>query len=418
MKKFLLESFTVAVARCQPAIILPRYLPDLTGHTGRIIVVGAGKASAAMAKALEDHYQRSDIEGIVITRYGYGAPTQKIKIVEAAHPVPDAQGLNAAQDILKLVSGLSPDDLVIALISGGGSSLLPVPAPGISLADKQALNKALLACGAPIDDMNCVRKHISGIKGGQLARAIYPAKLVSLIISDVPSNDPSVVASGPTCPDEGTQAQALEIIRKYGIPITQAMKTHLENPAHETPKANDPVFQTVQNIMIARGQDALDAAAGYAATQGYDIINLGDGIEGEARDAARDMVQKVLDISKTRTKPFIVLSGGETTITIKGTGHGGRNQEFALAAAMAAQGHSGIYGIACDTDGIDGSKDVAGAMFTPTTLSNAQSKGLDPQAYLANNDSYGFFEKLGDHLVDTGPTCTNVNDFRAIVFVP
>ncbi|HRQ60047.1 MAG TPA: glycerate kinase [Alphaproteobacteria bacterium] len=416
---FLLELSRKGVEACLPARVLPACLPDLANHKGRVIVIGAGKASAAMAAALEDHYgDDAPLEGIVVTRYGYGVPTRKIKIIEAAHPVPDAAGLEASNAIVAAVENLSADDLVIALISGGGSALLALPAPGITLEEKRAINKALLSCGAPIDEMNCVRKHISAIKGGRLAMAAQPARVLGLIISDVPDNDPSVVASGPTCPDAGTQGEALEILRRYNIEVPDRVWEHLNNPENETPKPGDACFTRVETKMAARGMDALEAAAKFAQAEGFEIINMGDGVEGEARDVARAMVHQALDMAKSREKPFIILSGGETTITLKGSGSGGRNQEFALAAMMEAAGDKRIYGLAIDTDGIDGDRDIAGAVFTPESFKLAEMLKLSPQDYLDNNDSYGFFAQLPEHLINTGPTYTNVNDFRAILVVP
>jgi hydroxypyruvate reductase len=418
-QEFLRACLDEGIKACQPAHIVPPHLPDLENHTGRVIVIGAGKASAAMAAALEDHYgPGAPLEGVVVTRYGYRAPTRKIKIIDAAHPVPDTHGLEAADEILKAVEGLTENDLVIALISGGGSSLMPCPAPGLSLEDKRAINKALLSCGAPIDEMNCVRKHVSGIKGGQLARAAYPARVLSLIISDVPDNDPSVVASGPTCPDPTTQQQAIEILDRYGIEIPDRVWEFLHNPENETPKPGEPVFETVETRMIARGLDALNAAASYAESQGFEVLNLGDALEGEARDVARAMIGNIKEMAANRTRPLLVLSGGETTITLRGLGAGGRNQEFALAAMIEAAGDARFYGLAADTDGIDGNRDVAGALFTPQSLMQAKTKGLAPETYLDDNNSYSFFEQLEGHLLDTGPTHTNVNDFRAILLVP
>ncbi|MCD8496638.1 MAG: glycerate kinase [Alphaproteobacteria bacterium] len=418
-QEFLKACLDEALKACRPAYIVPPHLPDLSAHKGRVVVIGAGKASAAMAAALESHYgPDTALEGVVVTRYGYGAPTDKIKIIEAAHPVPDAHGQGAATEILNAVNELTENDLVIALISGGGSALMPCPAHGISLEDKRAINKALLSCGAPIDEMNCVRKHISAIKGGQLARTAYPAQVLSLIISDVPDNDPSVVASGPTCPDPTTQKDALAIIERYGIQVPDRVWTHLQDARNETPKPDDPLFARAETKMIARGLDALNAAAAYAESQGFEVLNLGDALEGEARDVARDMIRMIKTTAQHRTKPLLVLSGGETTITLKGMGAGGRNQEFALAAMIEAAGNPHLYGLAADTDGIDGNRDIAGALFTPQTLPLAQAKGVSPEEYLEDNNSYTFFEQLEGHLIDTGPTLTNVNDFRAILWLP
>lgn len=416
---FLRNCLDEALKACRPQYIVPPHLPDLSGHAGRVIVIGAGKASAAMAAALESHYgPDAPLEGVVVTRYGYGAKTRKIRVIEAAHPVPDAQGQSAALEILEAVRGLTASDLVIALISGGGSALMPAPAPGISLEDKRAINKALLACGVPIDAMNCVRKHISAIKGGQLARAAYPARLLSLIISDVPDNDPSVVASGPTCPDPTTQAQALAVLERYKIEVPDRVWSHLHEPGNETPKPGEDIFRNAETRMIARGLDALNAAETYARAQGFDVLNLGDALEGEARDVARAMIRDLKKAARNRAKPLLVLSGGETTITLKGPGAGGRNQEFALAAMIEAAGDPHIYGLAADTDGIDGNREIAGALFTPESLGMAQAKGLAAAEYLEDNNSYAFFEQLEGHLIHTGPTLTNVNDFRAVLWIP
>lgn len=418
-QEFLKACLDEGIKACQPAHIVPPHLPTLVNHKGRVVVVGAGKASAAMAAALESHYGPDiPLEGVVVTRYGYGARTSKIKMIEAAHPVPDTHGLEAAEEILRAVGGLAKNDLVIALISGGGSALMPCPARGISLEDKRSINKALLACGAPIDEMNCVRKHISGIKGGQLARAAFPARVLSLIISDVPDNDPSVVASGPTCPDPTTQKQAIDILDRYGIEIPDRIWEFLHNPENETPKPGEPVFEKVQTKLIARGLDALNAASTYAEAQGFEVLNLGDALEGESRELARTMIGNIREMAANCARPLLVLSGGETTITLKGRGAGGRNQEFALAAMIEAAGDARIYGLAADTDGIDGNRDVAGALFTPQSLMLARTKGLVPETYLDDNNSFGFFEQLEGHLLETGPTHTNVNDFRAILLVP
>ncbi len=401
------DLFSAAVAAADPALRVPPFLPK--PPKGRTLVVGAGKASAAMALAVEDHWT-GPISGLVITRYGHGAPCKRIEIVEASHPVPDASGRDAALRMGELVKGLTPDDLVLCLISGGGSALLAAPAPGLTLEDKQNVNRQLLSCGAPISEMNCVRKHLSALKGGRLAAAAFPAQIVSLVISDVPGDDPAIVASGPTVPDPTTRQEALAILRKYKFDLPAHVWAFLETPAAETPKPGDPRFAKVRTEMIAAPAQSLAAAAKIASAAGYRVIDLGDRIEGEARDVARAQAAQAL-----ATKgPAIILSGGETTVTLKGKGRGGRNAEYALALALALDGKANISAIAGDTDGIDGSEDNAGALVTPDTLVRAKAKGIDAEAYLTNNDAYGFFASIGD-LVVTGPTRTNVNDFRAIL---
>jgi glycerate 2-kinase len=401
------DLFSAAIAAADPALRVPPFLPK--PPKGRTIVVGAGKASAAMALAVEQNW-KAPLSGLVITRYGHGAPCKKIEIVEASHPVPDANGRDAALRMGELVKGLNEDDLVLCLISGGGSALLAAPAPGLTLEDKQNVNRQLLACGAPISEMNCVRKHLSALKGGRLAAAASPAEVVSLIISDVPGDDPAIVASGPTVPDPTTRADALAILRKYKFDLPAHVWAFLETEAAETPKPGDPRFAQVRTEMIAAPAQSLAAAAKLARAAGYRVIDLGDRIEGEAREVARAQAAQAL-----ATKgPAVILSGGETTVTLKGKGRGGRNAEFALALAIALDGRSDISAIAGDTDGIDGSEDNAGALVMADTLERARAKGLDAKAFLANNDAYSFFAGLGD-LVVTGPTRTNVNDFRAIL---
>ncbi|WP_368911429.1 glycerate kinase [Taklimakanibacter deserti] len=400
------DLFSAAIAAADPHLRVPPYLPK--PPKGRTIVVGAGKASAAMALAVEQHW-KAPLSGLVITRYGHGAPCKKIEIVEASHPVPDANGRDAALRMGELVKDLSKDDLVLCLISGGGSALLAAPAPGLTLADKQSVNRQLLSCGAPISEMNCVRKHLSALKGGRLAAAAFPAEVVSLIISDVPGDDPAIVASGPTVPDPTTRQDALKILRKYKIDLPAHVWAFLETPAAETPKPGDPRFARVKTEMIAAPKQSIAAAAKLAREAGYQVIDLGDRIEGEAREVARAQAAQALSTKG----PAVILSGGETTVTLKGKGRGGRNAEFALALAIALDGRANISAIAGDTDGIDGSEDNAGAVVTADTLARARAKGLDATAFLANNDAYSFFAELGD-LVVTGPTRTNVNDFRAI----
>ncbi len=412
--ELLRQLFDAAVAAAQPSLALPPQLPE--PPKGRTLVIGAGKASAAMAKALEDHWP-GPLDGLVVTRYDYGVDCQRIEIIEAAHPVPDAAGEQAARRILEQVQGLSADDLVICLISGGGSSLLSLPAPGLTLDDKQAVNKALLKSGATISEMNCVRKHLSAIKGGRLAAACAPARVVSLLISDVPGDDPAAIASGPTVPDPTTFEEARAIVRKYAIALPEAVRTHLERAEDETPKPDDPRLSHCETQIVAAPQLSLEAAAEVARKAGYTPLILGDSLEGESRDVAlvhAGIALQVIRHGQPLPAPCVLLSGGETTVTVRGKGRGGRNAEFALALALALRGQKGIHAIACDTDGIDGTEDNAGAIVTPDTLARAEAAGLKAADYLANNDGYSFFQAIDD-LVISGPTLTNVNDFRAIL---
>lgn len=413
-KQRLRQLFDAAVAAAQPSLALPPQLPERP--RGRTLVIGAGKASAAMAKVLEDHWP-APLDGLVVTRYDYGVPCERIEIVEAAHPVPDAAGERAARRILEKVQGLTEEDLVICLISGGGSALLSLPAPGLTLDDKQTVNKALLKSGATISEMNCVRKHLSAIKGGRLAASCAPARVVSLLISDVPGDDPAAIASGPTVADPTTFADARAIVRKYAIDLPAAVRAHLERAEDETPKPDDPRLSHCETRIIAAPQRSLEAAAEAARQVGYTPLILGDSIEGEARDVAlvhAGIAQQVIRHGQPLPAPCVLLSGGETTVTVRGNGRGGRNAEFALALALALRGQPGIHAIACDTDGIDGTEDNAGAIVTPDTLIRAEVAGLGAADYLADNDGYGFFQAIGD-LVISGPTMTNVNDFRAIL---
>jgi glycerate 2-kinase len=413
-RDLLLSLFRAALAVVDPMQAVPRHLPK--PPKGRTIVVGAGKASAAMAAAVERHWQ-GPLEGLVVTRYGHGVPCRQIEIVEASHPVPDERGRDAARRILEKVQGLTQDDLVLCLISGGGSALLSLPAPDITLADKQAMNKALLKFGVTIAEMNCVRKHMSAIKGGRLAAAASPAEVHTLLISDVPGDDPAVVASGPTVPDPTSFADALAVLEKYGIREPAAVIERFKRGRDETPKPGDPRFARAHTVMIARPQDALEAAAKAARAAGIAPLILGDSIEGEARDVAlvhAGIARQVARYGQPGEPPLLLLSGGETTVTVKGQGRGGRNAEFLLALAVALDGHPGIHAIACDTDGIDGTEDNAGALIAPDSLARGWAKGVNAKTFLANNNGYGFFDALGD-LVKTGPTLTNVNDFRAIL---
>ncbi|QUS56234.1 glycerate kinase [Pseudovibrio brasiliensis] len=412
-KRFLSDLFHAAIESAQPEKCIPNFLP--AHPKGRLIVIGAGKASAAMARAVEDNWD-GDLSGLVITRYGYNVPCQSVEIIEAAHPVPDQAGLNGAKRMLELVSDLSADDTVLCLISGGGSSLLPLPFDGLSLEDKQSINKELLRCGATISEMNCVRRHLSQIKGGRLAAACHPAKVINLLISDVPGDDPINIASGPTVADPTTCADALAIVERYKIKLPARALEILETGAGETPDAADPRLANVETHMIATPQIALEAAAALAEQQGVSTCILGDSIEGEASDVGVVMAGIAKQIA-ARGQPFkapcLLLSGGETTVTIKGKGRGGRNVEFLLSLAVALDGQKGVYALAGDTDGVDGIEEIAGAYCDPTTLERAWGKEINPRLSLANNDGHGFFEAIGDSII-TGPTLTNVNDFRAI----
>jgi hydroxypyruvate reductase len=414
---FLRKLFDAAIASAQPAVCLARHLPS--PPKGRLIVVGAGKAAAAMAQAVEAHWP-GPLQGLVVTRYGYGAPCRGIEVAEAAHPVPDEAGVTASRRILELVSGLSANDMVLCLISGGGSSLLTFPAPGVTLADKQALNRTLLACGASISEINSVRRHVSAIKGGRLAARCHPARLLTLTISDVPGDDPMNIASGPTVADPTTCADALAILDRYAIAVPASLRNLLASGAGESIKPGDPRLAGGEVRMIATPQMALEAAARVARAAGIETHILGDAIEGEARDVARTMAGTALEISR-HGQPFrapcLLLSGGETTVTVRGKGRGGRNVEFLLALAIALDGAPGIYALAGDTDGVDGQEEIAGAIVTPDTLARARRLGIDAHQRLADNDGHGFFAALGDSVV-TGPTRTNVNDFRAILVMP
>jgi hydroxypyruvate reductase len=414
MRHLLRAMFDAAVAAAQPALCVPRHLP--APPKGRLVVIGAGKASAAMARAVEDHWQ-GPLSGLVVTRYGHAVPCRRIEIVEAAHPVPDAAGERAARRMLQQVEGLTADDLVLCLISGGGSSLLPLALPGLALADKQALNRALLASGAPISEMNCVRRHLSAIKGGRLAAACRPARVVNLLLSDVPGDDPVDIASGPTVADPSTCADALDILRRHAIDIPPRALALLENGQGETLKPGDPRLPEIETRFVATPQMALEAAAEVARGAGLRPYILGDAIEGEARDVARTLAGIALQVARRGqpvAAPCVLLSGGETTVTVRGRGRGGRNVEFLLALAIAINGEAGIHAIAGDTDGVDGQEEIAGALLTPDTLARAWAQGLKPRERLDDNDGHGFFEALGDAVI-TGPTLTNVNDFRAIV---
>jgi hydroxypyruvate reductase len=414
-RSFLIDLFRAAIAAADPAKVVPPHLPRRRSG-GRTIVLGAGKASAAMAKAVEDHWQ-GPLEGLVVTRTGHGVPCRKIEIVEAAHPVPDERGREAARRILALAETAGRDDLVLCLISGGGSALLALPAAGLSLEDKQAVNRALLRSGADIGEMNTVRKHLSAIKGGRLAAAAWPAETLSLLISDVPGDDPSVIASGPTVPDPTTFADARAVLARYGIEPPPAVARRLAEAADETPKPGDERLSRSHVEMVASPAASLAAAAAVARSRGIAPLILGDAIEGEAREVGRAMAGIALSAAgngQPIAPPAVLLSGGETTVTVCGSGRGGRNSEFLAGLALGLRKAEGIHALAGDTDGIDGSEPNAGAFVTPTTLARARDAGLDVAAMLAANDCYTLFAALDD-LVVTGPTLTNVNDFRAVL---
>ena len=413
-RDLLARMFEAAVDAAQPARRIPLYLPE--PPKGRTVVIGFGKASAAMAQALERAWP-GPLTGLVVTRYGYAVPCERIRIVEAAHPVPDAAGLQAARAMLETVQGLGPDDLVICLVSGGGSALLPLPGAGIALEDKQAINRALLACGASITEMNCVRRHLSRIKGGRLAAACHPARVVNLLISDVPGDDPVDIASGPTVGDATTCQDALAIVRRYGIALPPGARALLESGLGESVKPDDPRLAKVTTHLIASPQMALEAAAEVARAAGVTPLILGDRIEGEAREVAKVMAGIALQARRhgqPAGAPCVLLSGGETTVTLRGGGRGGRNVEFLLALGIALNGAPSIHAVAADTDGVDGAEEVAGAFLAPDTLARAWAAGMPPRDSLDENDAHTFFGRLGDALV-TGPTLTNVNDFRAIL---
>ena len=408
--------FDAAVATAAPAHCVPPNLPP--PPRGRTVVVGAGKAAAAMALAVEHAWPAGrPLTGLVVTRYGHGVgPLPRIEVIEASHPVPDAAGQMAAGRMLAMVQGLGPDDMVLCLMSGGASALLSWPGAGVTLADKQAVNRALLRSGAGIDAMNCVRKHLSGIKGGRLLAAAAPAQVVTLLISDVPGDDPAVIGSGPTIPDPTTLADARAVLVQFGINPSPAVTAWLQDPRAETPKPG-PAFVGARTAMIATPSLALDAAASVARAAGVTPLILGDAIEGEAAEVARVMAAMARSCAargQPAAPPCVLLSGGETTVTVRGAGRGGRNAEFLLALTLALDGHPGITALACDTDGIDGTEDNAGAFMAPDSAARARLLGIDLALRLRDNDGYGVFSALND-LVITGPTRTNVNDFRAIL---
>ncbi len=410
---FLRSLFDKAVAAAQAENLIPGSLP--ARPKGKTVVIGAGKAVAAMARTVEDNWS-GELSGLVITPYGHSVACDQIEVVEAAHPVPDAAGFEAAHQILMMVADLAEDDLVLCLLSGGGSALLPMPAEGINFQDKQSITGELLRCGADIAEINCVRRHLSAIKGGRLAVACSPAKIVTLAISDVPGNDASAIASGPTVPDATSSEMALDILRRYGLGVPDSVMKYLKSPAAETPKPGDPVFDNTSFDVLATSDDAMNAAAGLAREFDIEPLVLGD-LQGDAAELAREhaaLAKKIVSGTGPVRAPCILISGGETTVQVRGQGRGGRNSEYSLALVLALDGHPGIYAIACDTDGIDGSEDNAGCYVTPESLQRAQDRSLDAIGLLRDNDSYRFFSGIGD-LVITGPTRTNVNDFRAIL---
>ena len=419
----LLESlFQTAIASAQPALSVPPHLPDPNRFKGRLVVVGAGKASAAMAAAVEAHW-RGDPErlsGLVVTPYGYSRPCQRIEIALAAHPVPDQAGLQAAARLATRVQRLGPDDMVLCLISGGGSALLPAPAPGLSLADKQLISAQLLKSGASIREINCVRRHLSTLKGGHLAALCQPAQVLTLLISDVSGDDWPDIASGPTVADPSTCADALATLARYRISIPPATTIWLESGRGETIKPGDPCLVRCQTRLIGSSQTGLEAAAQAARQAGYAVAILGDSLEGEAREVGRVLAGMALQVvrhGQPLPAPCILLSGGETTVTVRGHGRGGRNVECLLATALTLKDQPRVWALAGDTDGVDGIEDMAGAVITPDTLARASALGLHAQSRLDDNDGHGFFSALGDSVI-TGPTYTNINDFRAILIEP
>lgn len=423
-RQWLMRLAEKAIAAVHPDSLLPDQLPEKP--TGRTVVVGAGKAAAAMARALELAWdahssgESTELEGLVVTRYQHGATCQHIEVLEASHPMPDALGEQAAKRMLEAVKDLGEDDLVIALISGGGSALMSLPAEGISLKDKQALNKTLLRCGATIREINTVRRHLSAIKGGRLAACAHPARVVTYLISDVPGDEASLIASGPTLPDSTTPRDALTILERHQIDVPANVREHLLAD-HNAPQPDSPEFACDQHIILARACDALDAARRSAEVgageDGIDVRVLGDDLEGEARDLGTAQARMAFKLQDEITRPLLVLSGGEPSVTVKGDGRGGRNVEYLLGLFDSLKGAEGIYALAIDTDGIDGSEDNAGALIGPACWKRAESLQLSARDYLARNDAYSFFDALDD-LIVTGPTRTNVNDFRAILILP
>ena len=419
-KKILLKMFDEAISISHPKNLMKKYIPNKQ-PSGKTVVIGAGKASAEMAREFEISWINKGykkLEGIVITRYGHKRKCKNIKILEAAHPVPDKAGLSATNDIINLIKPLTSKDLVIVLISGGGSSLLVSPLGKVSLKEKQNLTNQLLRCGATISEINSVRKHLSRVKGGKLASFAYPAKVITLAISDVPGDDFSTIASGPTYPDHTSNKDAIEVLSKYNISISKNIENILRSDTCETPKETDKIFDNAKFNIIAKPQNALIKASKVAKIKKFNTLILSDSIEGESNDVGlmhSAIVKQVLRFGQPAKTPLCILSGGETTVTIKkDNGKGGRNTQFLLSLVIALGATNNVYAIACDTDGIDGSEDNAGAIMYPNTLQRAYDKGLNPKDYLERNDAYSFFKILGD-TIETGPTHTNVNDFRAIL---
>jgi hydroxypyruvate reductase len=421
LRAFLADLFRTAVAAAHPASRLPPLLPQ--PPAGRLILLAAGKAAGSMAEVAEDFYLKQlklpaeRLSGIAVARHGYGRPAQVVTMIEAGHPIPDAAGLAAADRALKLADAADASDLVLVLMSGGASANWIAPASGVSFADKQAVTRALLRSGATIGEINTVRKHLSRIKGGRLARHAYPARLVTVAISDVPGDDPAVIGSGPTVPDPSTLADARAIVAKFKLDLPAAITRALDDSSNESPKPGDPVFAGSQFALAARPADSLRAAEAAVRAAGYECISLGDRVEGEAREVAQAHAKLAREL-RAQAKRAVILSGGELTVTIRGKGRGGPNQEYALALSIALAGMPAVAALAGDTDGTDGgagaATDPAGALLDGDTAARAKALGLDPAAFLSHNNSTGFFEALGDLLVP-GPTYTNVNDFRAIV---
>ncbi|MDE0310142.1 MAG: glycerate kinase [Acidiferrobacterales bacterium] len=412
-RKFLTDLFSRAVQVSSARHCLPPYIKALQDR--RIHAIGAGKAAGAMARALEDSFS-GDLTGTVVTRYGHGVELDRIQVIEAAHPLPDERGMTAAQTIVDSLTQADSSVLVVCLISGGASALLALPHDGLSLHDKKNITNSLLMRGADIHEINTVRKHLSAVKGGQLMKRIYPARSLTFCISDVVGDDPSTIGSGPTMPDPTTCDDVLRILSKFDVAVPATLTERLKRGELETPKPDDPIFRHAETQVIARPQSGLEASTGLATASNCRAVIIGDSITGDTNIAAQyhaDLVRKKLT-EDSEHRPFVLLSGGETTVTVTGKGRGGPNTQFALALAVELQGEASVYAIACDTDGIDGTETNAGALIDPTTLSRAERTGLDPRKFLTENDSYGFFSQLGD-LVETGPTLTNINDFRAIL---
>jgi len=418
-KQLLMQSFKAAVAAADPLEILPGHLPH--PPSGRTLVIGAGKAAASMALAVEQHWPRdAPLEGLVITRYRHGLPTRRVRVIEAGHPVPDEAGETAAKEILQRTRSLAPSDLLLALVSGGGSALLSLPVETVGMEALKATTRELLRSGAPIQDINTVRKHLSAIQGGRLAAACR-APVLALIISDVTGDDPTHIASGPCAPDPTTYGDALEVLHRYGVNAVPAVREHLERGAGgevpETPKPGDGIFARVENRVIATARQALLSAQEFLHARGVPTMNLGDSVTGEASEVAKvyaALARQIAQHADPLKPPVALISGGECTVTVRGNGRGGRCTEFLLSLAVELAGAANVYAIACDTDGIDGSEDNAGAVLTPESLARGARLGLDARKLLADNDAYGFFSRLED-LVVTGPTRTNVNDYRAIL---